>query len=365
MVLFLMGVKFTKNMENHAPVKHGGPYSIGSPGSKIVDFSSNVNPLGYPKSIRSLEKSWMSKIPIYPDHESAKLRKQLARYLGVSLENLVVGNGATEIIYNFCRAVIGKNVPVVIPVPTFGEYEAASRLCGARPKFFKTMSLENDIGIFVKKMPANGVVFVCNPNNPTGSLASKDSVQLIIKSAKARNTLVFVDECFMDLTQHPDQSVIGNIRHHDNLFVLGSLTKSFGLAGLRVGYGVGNKKLASVLSKIKIPWSVSGIAQEAACAALSDKAFLGKTRRLIKTESKFLMDSVSRLDGFSCVETSANFILIKTRKDSGMLKNKLIKKNILVRDCSTFRGLGKNYIRIAVRTHKENLKLIKALEEIS
>ncbi len=358
-------MKFAKNIENHARVPHGGLYSIDSPNSKIVDFSSNVNPLGYPKSIRNLGKNWMAKIPVYPDHESAKLRKQLARYLGVSPENLVVGNGATEIIYNFCRAVLEKNTPILIPVPTFGEYEAASRLCHARVQFFKTTNLEKDLVTFVKKIPSRGAIFICNPNNPTGSLISKNSMLQITKSAKAKDTLVFVDECFMELTQNPHHSIIDKIPHHENLFVLRSLTKSFGLAGLRVGYGVGNKKLVSVLNKIKIPWNISGLAQEAACLALSDQSFLGKTRKLIKEESRFLRDSISRLDGFSCFEASANFILIKTKKDSRFLQKKLIQKNILIRDCSTFRGLGKNYIRIAIRTHKENLKLIRTLEALA
>ena len=358
-------MKFAKNIANHTQVPHGGLYSIENLGSGIVDFSSNVNPLGCPKSVRYLGKNWMAKIPVYPDHESSKLRKQLAKHLGVLPEKLVVGNGATEIIYNFCRATLGKNTHVLIPVPTFGEYEAASRLCGARLHFFKTLSLEKDLATFVKKIPKNGAVFVCNPNNPTGSMTSKNSMLQIIKKAKKKNTLVFVDECFMDLIQSQNQSVIGKIRSHENLFVLGSLTKSFGLAGLRVGYGVGSKKLVSVLNKIKIPWNISGLAQEAACLALSDKNFLGKTRNLIKTESKFLRDSISRLDGFSCLDASTNFILIKTRTDSRLLQKKLIKKNILVRDCSTFRGLDKNHIRIAVRTHKENLKLVKALEELS
>ncbi|MGI0003898.1 MAG: pyridoxal phosphate-dependent aminotransferase, partial [Candidatus Nitrosotenuis sp.] len=302
---------------------------------------------------------------VYPDHKSAKLRKQLAKYLGVSPENLVVGNGATEIIYNLCRATLEKNTRVLIPIPTFGEYEAASRLCRAKLQFFKTMNLEKDLAAFVKKIPKNGAVFVCNPNNPTGSLIPKNPMLQIIKSAKEKNSFVFVDECFMELTQNPHQSIIDKISRHENLFVLRSLTKSFGLAGLRVGYGVGNKKLVSVLNKIKIPWNVSGLAQEAAYLALHDQSFLGKTRSLIKKESKFLRDSISGLDGFSCLDTSANFILIKTKMDSGLLQKKLIQKNILIRNCSTFRGLGKNHIRIAVRTHMENLKLIKALEAIT
>ncbi|MGQ0771954.1 MAG: threonine-phosphate decarboxylase CobD [Nitrososphaerota archaeon] len=357
-------MKFAKNITTHTQVPHGGLYSIGNPGSKVIDFSSNVNPLGYPASLKLL-KNWMAKIPVYPDHASLRLKEQLAKHLGVQIGSIVVGNGATEVIYNFCRATIGKKIQVLIPVPTFGEYEAAARLCNGKLQFFKTMNLENDLPKFVKKIPKKGIVFVCNPNNPTGVLIPKDSMLKILKTAKKRGTLVFVDECFMELTQDARQSVIDQISKFENLFVLGSLTKSFGLAGLRIGYGIGNKKLVSVLNKIKIPWSVSGVAQEAAVLALSDANFLAKTRKMLKIESAFLRNSISKLDGFSCFDTSANFILIKTKTSSKILQKKLVQKRILIRDCSTFRGLGKNYVRIAIRTRNENVKLIKALEVLA
>jgi threonine-phosphate decarboxylase len=356
-------VKFAKNIATHTLVPHGGLYSIKNPTSKIIDFSSNVNPLGFPKSVKKLD--WASKIPVYPDHASLELKKRLAKYLKTHVENLVVGNGATEIIYDFCRAAITKNMRVLIAVPTFGEYQAASRLCNAKLLFFKTMNLEGDLSNFVKKIPKKGIVFICNPNNPTGTLMRKSSLLKIVKHAKTKDTLVFVDECFMELSLLPNQSVVNQTSRFENLFVLRSLTKSFGLAGLRIGYGVGNKKFVSVLNKIKIPWSVSWPAQQAAIAALADRSFLARTQKLIKTESDFLRKSISKLGGFSCFDTSTNFILIKTKMDSQSLQKKLLKKNILVRDCSTFRGLGRNYIRVAVKTHKENLKLIRALEELA
>jgi threonine-phosphate decarboxylase len=358
-------VKFAKNIATHTLVPHGGPYSIKNPTSTIMDFSSNVNPLGYPLSIKKLLKPWMEKIPIYPDPNSTKLKKHLSSYLGVSVNNLTVGNGATEIIYNFCRATTNKNTKILIHIPTFGEYEAATRLYEGKLQFFKSMNLAKDFSEFVKNIPTDGIVFVCNPNNPTGNLVPKQTIVQMVKIAKAKNTLVFIDECFMELTQTPQQSAIDQIQRFDNLFILRSLTKSFGLAGVRVGYGVGNKKLVSVLDKIKIPWNVSGMAQQAAIAALTDKNFLVRTRRLIKKESAFLKNSLSKLDGFSCLDGSANFILIKTKKNSKLLQKKLLQKKILIRDCSTFRGLTKNYVRIAVKTRKENLRLIKTLEECS
>ncbi|MBI5146230.1 MAG: histidinol-phosphate aminotransferase family protein [Thaumarchaeota archaeon] len=356
-------MKFAKNIASHVPVPHGGLYSIESPNYAIVDFSSNVNPLGFPSSVKKLLKTGLQKIPVYPDPNSTNLRERLSRYVKVPIDNLIIGNGATEIIYNFCQAVISKNTPVLIPIPIFGEYESAVTLCGGKIEFFNTMNLNNDISNFIRKIPKNGCIFICNPNNPTGIIIPKDAMLQILHTAKSRSTMVFVDECFMELTQNPKESIIDHV-DIGNLFVLQSLTKSFGLAGLRVGYGIGDRKIISILHNIKIPWNVSGLSQEAAILALSDKDFLSKTRNLIKKEYDFLKNSISKINGFSCLDSSTNFILIRTKIKSKTLQKKLLKKNILIRDCSTFRGLDENYIRIAIKTRKENAKLILALGEL-
>lgn len=354
-------MKFAKNIQTHLKSGHGGPYSIKNPNPRMLDFSSNVNPLGFPGVVKkSLD---LAKISTYPDHDSTKLKQKLAKYLKTSTDYITVGNGATEIIYDFCRATVNRKV--LIAAPTFSEYESASRLCGAKPQFFISMDLMADLERFVQKIPRNGLVFLCNPNNPTAKLVPKHIILQIIKSAKAKSAMVFVDECFMELAMPQNQSVLDLVPKYENLFVLRSLTKSFGLAGLRLGYGVGSKTLVSILDRIKIPWSVNGLAQEAGIAALDDGAFLAKTQRLIKKESKFLIDSISEMDGFSCYDTDTNFILIKTKQPSKVLQKKLLYQNILVRDCSNFRGLDNHHIRIAVRTHKENQKLVSALEHIS
>jgi threonine-phosphate decarboxylase len=186
----------------------------------------------------------------------------------------------------------------------------------------------------------------------------------ILEFAYDKSTMVFLDECFIELVPAGNESVISYLKEFDNLFILRSLTKSFGLAGLRIGYGLGNKKIIEILQKIKIPWNVSGIAQKSSIKALSDKLHLPKTLNLIRKESKFLTDSISQIKGFTCYNSDTNFILIKSKMKSNHAQDKLLKKNILIRDCNTFRGLDYNFIRIAVRTHKENLKLIEALREL-
>jgi threonine-phosphate decarboxylase len=148
------------------------------------------------------------------------------------------------------------------------------------------------------------------------------------------------------------------------LFILRSLTKSFGLAGIRIGYGIGTKNLISILNQIKIPWNVSGLAQYAASAAISTPNYLDKTKKLIQIESNYLKNNISKLEKFDCYDSVTNFILIKSKLRSSNLQKKLLRKKILIRDCSNFRGLNNNYIRIAVKTRKENQRLVHALEEL-
>ena len=308
--------------------------------------------------------SRLNSISEYPDSNAKNLRKGLQWYCKVPHQQIVIGNGATEIIYNFCKAFLNKKTPALIHIPTFGEYEAAAKLSGCNITFFKTMNLEIDLEKFIQKIPKKGCLFLCNPNNPTGKLVKKSKVLKIIQAAKKKSSLVFVDESFIELVPDSNESVINYIKKFPNLFILRSMTKSFGLAGIRVGYAVGNKQIISVLNKIKIPWNVSGFAQDAAGAALCSSSYLKKTKQIIKKESKYLRNSISKIDGFECHDTNTNFILIKTKQKSNLIQKKLLKKKILIRNCSTFRGLSNNYIRIAIKTRKENKRLVNALERI-
>jgi threonine-phosphate decarboxylase len=361
------GVKFAleRNVSNHRIMQHGGFYSSGLQyDSRFIDFSSNVNPLGFPSSITKIINKNRSLLSVYPDPDSSKLRDDLQKYTGVQKNQIIVGNGATEIIYNFCKVFLRKDSNVLISIPTFGEYEAASRLSGTRITFSKTMNLNKNTSELQDLVTKTNCIFVCNPNNPTGILISKNNLLKILESAYNKSALMFLDECFIELVPNSNESLVQYLKEFNNLFILRSLTKSFGLAGLRVGYGLGNKKVIDVLQRTKIPWNVNGLAQMAASEALSNISHLRKTRKLIKKELKFLKDSISKINGFTCYDSSTNFILIKSRMNSKKIQEKLIEKKILIRDCSNFRGLNNKFIRIAVRTHKENVKLVRALEEI-
>jgi len=357
-------VKLDFTISSHKRVPHGGLYSISNPGPDILDFSSNVNPIGPSPIVLKTIKNRLNTLKIYPDPDSLNLRKDLQNYTKIPLSQIVVGNGATEIIYNFCKAFLTKKTPVLIHIPTFGEYEAASKLAGAKVEFYKTMDLTKDIDNFILKIPKNGCVFICNPNNPTGYLLSKKYIKKIIIAANKKNTLVFVDECFIELVPNYNESIIELVKSFKNLFILRSLTKSFGLAGIRIGYGIGTTKLISILNQIKIPWNVSGLAQYAASSAISTPKYLDKTKKLIHSELNYLKNNISKLENFECFDSVTNFILIKTKINSSLVQQKLLEKKILIRDCSNFKGLNHNYIRVAVKTRKENQKLVMALEKL-
>jgi threonine-phosphate decarboxylase len=253
----------------------------------------------------------------------------------------------------------------LIPIPTFGEYEAATKLADCKIIYFKTMNLAEQLDSFISQIPTNGCIFICNPNNPTGTILSKKQLIKIISSAKRKSCFVFIDECFIELVPQSNQSVLNLIKKYDNLFVLRSLTKSFGLAGIRVGYAAASKQIIDILQKIKIPWSVNTLAQEAGIIAIKNKSHLTKSKHIIKKESSFLKKKIANIEGFECHDTSTNFILIKTKQDSTKLQNKLLKHKVLIRDCKNFRGLNNHYIRIAVKSHNDNLKLIRALETVA
>ena len=357
-----MKIRTKLTISRHVPVIHGGRHTLHNP--QIIDFSSNISPIGTPLSVKKTLKKNIDNIKNYPDFSSSTVISSLKKYTKLEKSNLLVGNGAIEIIYNFCFAFLSAK-KTLIPIPTFQEYETAAKLNNAKLSYFKTLNLSENIDSFILQIPRNGCVFICNPNNPTGKLLSKKYLLEIIKKAQKLSSFVFVDECFIELVPESNESVISYVKKYDNLFVLRSLTKSFGFPGLRIGYAAGSKQMVEILMKIKIPWSVNSLAQDTAKISLQNISHLTKSKLVIKKELNFLKNKINKLDGFECHDSSTNFILIKTNHDSTQIQKKLLKKKILIRDCKNFRGLNNHYFRIAVKSHKDNLKLVKALESIA
>ena len=362
------------NIRNLKPCAHGGTiWGISNEKeltqNEILDFSSSVNPLGSSSKVLKAITSNLSQVSIYPDSTSRQLRKSIAnRFKGVTLNNVVVGNGSTELIYLFAETFLNKNEVAVIPVPTFGEYENAVKKTGGKPKHIQ---LGQDFCVhantFIQEMRGAKIVFFCNPNNPTSVLAPRDVLIEIIETALYEDVIVFLDEDFLEFVDEQKRfSLVDDIERYPNLFVLQSFTKIFGLAGLRVGYGIASEEIIKLLSNAKIPWSVNCLAQVAASVALTDKEHLQKSCEVIRVERLYLTNELSKIEGFRHYNADANFILINIKDTSltaKQLKDKMLKKGILIRDCSSFRGLDDYHIRVAIKTRQENKRLVDAFKE--
>ena len=186
-----MKIHPNKSAQSHIPASHGGKYGIKNPDPQVIDFSSNVNPLGCHPGVKRYLKKQLNLISEYPDPNSTNLRVNLAWFTGVPKKQIVVGNGATEIIYNFCKTFLNKKTRVLIPIPTFSEYEISAKLCECKISFFKTMDLSKNLQKFIMKIPRNGCIFICNPNNPTGVLIQKREMLKIISVAPFPTTICF------------------------------------------------------------------------------------------------------------------------------------------------------------------------------
>ncbi len=349
-----MDIEKLVNVGSSKKAAHGG--DVWSQDVKI-DFSSNVNPLGPPDRVKEALSRGIGTIHHYPDINATKLQAAISDYVGVGPENVTLGNGSTELIKNFCEVFVrGGNV--VIPVPTFSEYEVWSHLYGAE---LQLVSFESKK--IIKSIDENtSAVFLCNPNNPTGSLFDESEILMMLEAALDASALVFLDEAYIEFSD--GESLCRRVCEFENLFVLRSLTKFFSLAGLRVGYGVANKRLITCMEKVRIPWNMNTLAQAAGIESLGDEAFIKTSRNFIKTEREFLFRELSKF--LKVKRSHANFFLIdlegKTRAPE--LKDTLLKKGILIRDCSTFTGLNDNFIRVCIRKHEENVRLIEELKGI-
>ncbi|HZO10773.1 MAG TPA: histidinol-phosphate transaminase, partial [Nitrososphaeraceae archaeon] len=253
------------------------------------------------------------------------------------------------------------------PYPTFCEYELASRKMGAKIKHVPLKRWKLDVDRILEKTKNSDAIFLCNPNNPTG-LFSYDLIERLVKKID-RSIKILIDESFIEFVderKHP-KTFIDKINDFQNVVVLRSLTKSFGLAGLRLGYCVSHPSIGKKISHNKITWTINGLAQTAGVTALKNLSHIRRARKIIKTEREFMYASINnKLSSFSAIESDVNFYLIRLHNGrSKQIRDLLLKKNgILVRDCSDFRGMNDKYIRVAVRTRSENLALLDSLESL-
>jgi len=345
---------------------------------RIIDFSSNINPLGFPPEIKKIIIKDIDSIIDgachYPDPECKLLKDVLSANLGVKTSSLLIGNGSNELIYLLVRVLAPRRV--LIPVPSFSEYERAAVSAGAKCRFlsFKIdRESSSEFNLKVDKVLQNidgvDLVFICNPNNPTGLLLHKDEIEYLVKKCEERNVFVIIDEAFIDFVEgSEDVTMIGAAIKNKNVAVLRSMTKFFVIAGLRLGYLVGNSKLVKKISESQPTWSVNYLAQLVGKELIKNYDFTRKSKEYILEQRAIFFKSLGKVDWLKPYEPSANFILCKikdSRITAGELnRHCLEKEKMLIRDCSNFRGLDDYFFRVAVKKHSENKKLIHCLAHI-
>lgn len=336
---------------------HGGDiYSYGN----ITDFSTNINPLKVPSEITEAVVSGVHELCNYPDWSCRELRGKIAEKLGCGLDDVICGNGAADLIFSIVYAHRPKKALLVSPC--FAEYEAALRAIDAEIVYHE-LSADNDFALtdaFEKQLTADlDIVFLCVPNNPTGAVIDKERLIKIADICEKKHILLILDECFNEFLEMPDKyAMLDNISGREYLVILKSFTKMFALAGLRLGYAVScNHALFEKIYSGRQPWPVSTLAQMAGLAALEQTAFVTASRKYLQEERKFLAERLGAL-GCRVFEGYANFIFFYAVED---LKERLLQKGFLIRDCSNYHGLTKGYYRIAVKKHEDNVRLVEAI----
>jgi len=340
---------------------------------KVLDFSSSVNPLGVSKKIKAEIRKHLKYLNNYPDPAARRLRKRLAQHHGINPEMILCGNGSTELIYLVTRAL--KPQSVLVPAPTFSEYERAVRITGGGEIEYFLLDSENGFSInpdqfintlkskLISSRPAPDALrsfdmaFLCNPNNPTGRLLGREDIMEIADAAKDIGCYLVVDEAFMDF--RPDASVIRDVTNNPYLIVLRTMGNFYALAGLRVGYGAFSRHIVDRLEKFREPWTMNSLSQRAAVVALRDRVFREETFVLMQEEKGFLENNFRKLH-LEFFPSDANFYLLKVDNADEVIRT-LMMKGILLRDCSDFKGLDGRYLRIAVKSHKDNTVLVKEL----
>jgi len=356
------------------PCVHGGEVwnvavETGKDVGDFIDFSSSVNPLGPSEKALAAVRNGFKTLTLYPDSNSTALRESIASYYGLDRRNVIVGNGSTELIYLFAEVFLNSGETALVPSPSFGEYENAIRKAGGQPKFVPLDSeFQVDAGGFKRAMFGAKIVYLCNPNNPTGMLMEHASVLEIIEAALAENALVFLDEDFIEFVDDEhNHSMLGELKRCKNLFVLRTFTKFYGLTGLRVGFGVADARIIEVLERVKMPWSVNSLGQAAAEAALLDEEHNSETRAVIRAERNFMLAELAKVRRFKVFPADANYVFLNVRGsglDAAELRANMLKRGLLIRDCTSFRGLDKFFVRVAIRTHLDNQRLLKAFRDI-
>lgn len=354
-----------KNIESVKPYKPGKPIEevrreLGL--QRAIKLASNENPLGpSPRALRAILKS-VYDLNRYPDANCYYLKQKLSKRFGLKKENFIIGNGSDEIIVLVLRALINPGDEVIVAYPTFLIYEIQAIASGAKIIRVPLNSFRYDLKKMREKInPHTKLLFIANPDNPTGTYVTKKEVDEFMKDI-SKNVLVFFDEAYYEFAEgFSDYPHTLKYLDKKNVIITRSFSKAYGLAGLRIGYGIGSSELIGYLERIREPFNVNMLAQVGALSALDDRKFLEKTLRITAEEKEYLYSEFKKL-GISYIPSATNFILINVEKESEKIFKTLLKKGIIVRSMKDW-GLN-NFIRVTIGKREENELFIKEFKKL-
>ncbi|MEM2289989.1 MAG: histidinol-phosphate transaminase [Candidatus Hadarchaeales archaeon] len=324
-------------------------------GKGMVNLASNESPYPPSPKVLSALRGALRDVNLYPEPRPKELLKKIAGYVGMEVNNIIIGNGSDELIELVCRIFLNRKEKVLIPIPTFAFYEIAARLAGASPQFLQLTNFKWKTEEVEKAAKKAKMVFLGRPNNPTGNSLPEQGVIRLLEMGK----IVVVDEAYAEFAGY---SVCKLVREWDHLVVLRTFSKAFGLAGLRIGYAVAPPEIVELLWKVRAPFSVNSLALVAASAALDDLNYMKRVVERVRGERKRLAEELSLL-GLRVLNSDANFLMVGVPK-AEELCSKLEKRGILIRNLLPFRGVGEGWVRITVGTPSQNDRLLSALQEI-
>jgi len=363
---------------------------------EILDYSSNINPYGIPESLKKRITENLEILERYPDPDYVELRQKLSNLNKVNLSDIILGNGATEIIFLFMKVINPKKILIVSP--TFGEYERAVKAVGTSRNSIDLSCSDDNKNIENKEIEIEyfelkesddfklnignlknqlekkyDLLIICNPNNPTGKFLKLAQTEEILKECNKYDTKLFIDEAFIEfLADGMKESIINTEENKKNLFVTRAFTKFFAIPGLRLGYGMYfDKELEKKISEKKEPWSVNNIAELAGLTVLDDTEYIEKTLKWITKEKIYMYEKLNEISGIKVYETEVNFItgkidekLFSEGLNVKVLREKMLEQGILIRDASNFKFLDERFFRLAIKDRTSNDRVIEAMKEI-
>jgi threonine-phosphate decarboxylase len=354
-----------KEMQGLVRPVHGG---LGWQHPGVEDFSSNLNPYGPPPGLEGCFQEALPHLIHYPDDRSTMFRKAICSRFQVNDDNVTVGAGSAEIIRLFPDVFLSPGDRVVMPSPTFSEYAFACQVRGARAEEVPLPdSLRVDIDVMLERCHGAKLIYLCNPNNPTGNIVPRKRVLELVRECEGHGTLVFLDETLLELVDGSKGiTCIDEVVSHDNLFIIRSLTKCFAIPGLRIGYAVGSEPIIKHMEAARLSWNLGRVEQMIGAKLLDDHYdHIAKAARMMAGEKVRVAKEVSATGLVKAGVPDAFFNFVPTTSSGKEMQRRILEHNVLVRDCASFGPRFRDFVRFSVKTPEKNDLLIDAFRKVA